>query len=225
MNRIFIGYDHRQPVSYNVLHNSIMRTATSPVSITPLVIDQLPIKRMGLTPFTYTRFLVPWLCNYEGSALFLDLDMLCRADITELFEMYDERYAVQVVKHERQFERASLMLFNNDKNRMLTPHAIESASALHGIQWLPPQLVGDLPHEWNHLVGYDQPRDDAKLVHFTMGVPAFEETKNSEYAGEWMDMAYSMASTVPWKELMGPSVHTNKDQDHLMPRLGAYNET
>jgi hypothetical protein len=46
----------------------------------------------------------------------------------------------------------------------------------HGIDWLSEDLIGDLPREWNHLVGYDAPRSDAKLVHYTQGMPIFEET-------------------------------------------------
>ena len=73
------------------------------------MIQQLPLKRMGLTPFTYSRFLVPQLCNYEGWALFLDLDMLVQGDIAELFDLADESQAVMVVKSNARFEWASVM--------------------------------------------------------------------------------------------------------------------
>ena len=36
------------------------------------------------TEFTYTRFLVPYLCGYQGKAIFIDCDMLCLGDIAEL---------------------------------------------------------------------------------------------------------------------------------------------
>jgi len=73
--KIFIGYDERQAVSYTTLQHSILETASGPVSVTPLILSTLPITRRGLTPFTFSRFLVPWLCNYQGHALFLDADM------------------------------------------------------------------------------------------------------------------------------------------------------
>ena len=76
MLKIFIGHDERQPVSTSVCLNSIYRRASKPVQITPLVLSQLPIDRSGLTPFTFSRFLVPWLCDYEGWALFMDCDFL-----------------------------------------------------------------------------------------------------------------------------------------------------
>lgn len=71
-NRIFIGFDHRQWCSFTALATSIIERASQPVSIIPLILGTLPIGRTGLTPFTYTRFLVPWLCGFKGTALFLD---------------------------------------------------------------------------------------------------------------------------------------------------------
>ena len=67
--------------------------------------------------------------------------------------------------------------------------------------------VGDLPREWNHLVGYDPPRRDAKLVHYTQGMPIFEETTGSEYKAEWMAEHEASNSTQGWQELMAHSVH------------------
>lgn len=209
MNRVFIGYDHRQPVSYSVLHHSIIVHAKNPVSITPLVLHQLPLKRTGLTPFTWSRFLVPYLCGFRGRALFLDIDMLVLGDINEVFEIAGDE-AVSVVKNKEAFEWASLMLFNNEHpdNRVLTPEFIEKANGLHAIKWT--DSIGGLPSEWNHIVKYDEPRDDAKLVHYTAGVPIFPQTKGGEYTDEWMKHAEFMASTQPWEVLMGRSRHVDR---------------
>ena len=84
MLKVFVGFDERQRVSFTTLATSIFETASRPVSITPLVLHTLPISRRGLTPFTFSRFLVPWLCNFEGAAVFMDADMLLASDITEL---------------------------------------------------------------------------------------------------------------------------------------------
>ena len=70
--KIYIGYDSRQLVSYTVLQHSIIKRSKSNISISPLVLDNLPIKRHGLTPFTFSRYLLPWLNKYEGWAIFLD---------------------------------------------------------------------------------------------------------------------------------------------------------
>ena len=207
MLRVFIGYDPRQAVSFTALAKSIVSRASLPVAITPLVIEQLPIARTGLTPFTYSRFLVPWLCGYAGWALFLDVDMLALGDVAELFGMAEDRYAVMVAKNDMKFEWASAMLFNNPRCRVLTPRYVETAERLHTIAWANDSEIGALPPEWNHLVGYDAPRDDAKLVHFTQGVPAYPETEDCEYGDEWRRAVRESLGSVPWAELMGNSVH------------------
>lgn len=209
-NRIFIGYDHRQPVSMAVLIQSIYTRSTKPVSITPLVYSQLPMERKdGLTPFTWSRFLVPYLRNYQGWALFLDIDILLAGDISELFNFANDDYAIMVSKNNKKFEWASVMLFNcaHDSNKILTPEFVNQAKGLHGINWCKEDEIGDLPREWNHLVGYDKPRKDAKLIHYTQGVPCFNETVDSEYAEEWHAVHQSINHAHPWLELMGSSVH------------------
>src|SRR3990167_1177099 len=100
--RCFLGFDSNEVVAYHVLAHSIMRHASVPVSITPLVLRQLPMTRprdpLQSTEFSFSRFLVPWLCGYQGRAIFLDCDLLCRADIAEL--KGDPNAVVSVVKHD-----------------------------------------------------------------------------------------------------------------------------
>ena len=144
MLRVFVGYDPRQAVSYTALASSIVNRTSVPVAITPLVIGQLPIARTGLTPFTYSRFLVPWLCGYVGWALFLDVDMLALGDIADLFRMADDRFTVMVAKNEMKFEWASAMLFNNARCRVLTPRYVETAERLHAIAWAKDGEIGAL---------------------------------------------------------------------------------
>lgn len=226
MNRIFIGHDHRQPVSMSALFHSIIYHAKRPVAITPLVLPALPIKRQGLTPFTFTRFLVPHLCEFKpGWALFMDVDMILRADINELFDFADDSKAVMVQKHPtRRFEWASLILFNtgHEACKVLTPNFIEEFNGLHVFKWLPEHLIGNLPEEWNHCVGYSEPNPDAKLVHYTMGVPAYPQTQGSEHAQEWRELATYATSTVEWETLMGKSVHTTESDGKLTANLEAW---
>jgi hypothetical protein len=61
-----------------------------------------------------------------------------------------------------------------------------SGLELHQFKWLESEsLIGALPARWNHLVGYDAPRSDAALVHYTLGGPYFPEYADCEYADEW----------------------------------------
>jgi hypothetical protein len=201
--RIFIGFDPRQPIAFTVLQHSLYTRASRPLSITRLQLNQLPLKRVGLTEFTFSRFLVPYICGYEGRALFVDADMLCLSDICEIMA-YADSSAVQVVKNKLRFEWPSVMLFNNAECTELTPEFIEREDPFK-MNW---GEVGELPPEWNHLVGYDAPQD-AKLIHYTKGVPVWEETANCEYAKEWHDERRMMMGTCSYQELMGNSVHAS----------------
>ena len=205
---VFIGYDPRQPVAAQVLAHSIWRHALGPVSITYLCLSQLPIKRRGLTEFTYSRYLVPFLSEFHGTSIFIDSDMLCRSDLTQLFA-YPLAYPemeVFVVKHLQLYEWPSLMVFNNARCTRLTPAYIEATmNPLYDMKWA--EAVGELPNEWNHLVGYDLPNPDAKLVHFTQGIPCWPETHDSEFGQAWREEAKRSMSTLSFSAIMGPSVH------------------
>lgn len=214
MLKIFIGYDPRQPVSYTTLCHSIIQNCSRPVAITPLVLETLPLQRQGLTPFTFSRFLVPYLCDYAGWALFLDVDIMVRGDLAELFALADDSKAVMVSKNALRFEWASVMLFNNPLCNVLTPAYVETASKLHGIEWSS-YPVGDLPGTWNHLVGYDPPDPEAKLVHFTQGVPAFRETWDCEFGAEWRHLTKQSVASQSWGVLMGNSVHSKPVYERL----------
>jgi lipopolysaccharide biosynthesis glycosyltransferase len=167
-------------------------------------LNQLPIKRRGLTEFTFSRFLVPHLCGYQGLGLFLDADMLVQGDIAELFSLKDETH-VQVVKNAQRFEWSSLMLFDCAKCSVLTPEFIDTPTTNPlSMKW---GDVGDLPNEWNHCVGYDKPNPKAKLIHFTKGIPIWPETKSCEHSDAWWDELRITNSSVSHQELMGNSVH------------------
>jgi lipopolysaccharide biosynthesis glycosyltransferase len=213
MIRVFIGYDGREAVAFNVLSHSINTRASVPVTIAPLMLSQLKglfrRERHGLqsTDFSFSRFLTPLLSGYEGWSLFCDCDMLMLDDIKTLWDLRDDRYAVQVVKHDhkpadttkflgepqRPYEKknwSSVMLFNNAKCRALTADYVNTATGLelHQFKWLgDDSLIGELPHRWNHLVDYDPtvPADKVSFLHFTDGGPYFESYKSCSYADVW----------------------------------------
>ena len=217
----FVGYDPREAVAFNVLSHSIHVRASQPVSITPLMLSQLKgiLTRerhpLQSTDFSFSRFLTPYLSGYSGWSIFMDCDMLMLDDIANLWRLRDERYAVMVVKHDHvpkertkflgepqsQYEKknwSSVMLFNNAKCKALTPAYVSRASGLelHQFKWLESDdLIGALPDRWNHLVGYDLPRREAALVHYTVGGPYFEEYKDCEYAEEWRQERERMSRT------------------------------
>ena len=213
MIRVFIGFDTVETVSYHVLSHSIQARCSEPVSITPLMLTQLSSlmtrERHNLqsTEFSFSRFLVPHLCDYQGWALFMDCDMLVLDDMADLWKLRDDNFAVQVVKHDHvpkettkflgkpqsKYEKknwSSVMLFNNEKCKALTPDFVNTATGLelHRYQWLDgDHLIGDIPHRWNHLVGYDEtvPVGEVSNLHYTIGGPYFDDYKDTDYAAEW----------------------------------------
>jgi hypothetical protein len=208
--RVFIGYDKRQPLAYTVCQHSIQRHATRRVHIEPLILDRLPIQRRGLTDFTYTRWLVPWLCDFRGDALFLDPDTIARGDVTEIPQIADPAMAASVVQGKLKFEWASLIYFQcgNGSCLTLTPEYV--ANETHqpaDFSWVAEGRLGNLPPEWNHLVLYDPPNPAAKVIHYTAGIPCWPETAKCEAAELWHEEAQAALSTVSWQDLMGKSVH------------------
>jgi hypothetical protein len=215
---IFIGYDPRERAATNVLIDSLYQYSSTPLAITPIVLSQVESQQLywrarvplQSTAFSFSRFLVPRLMGYKGWAIFMDCDMLCRSDITELWEHRDDRYAVMCVQHQHvpvesrkflgEFQScydkknwSSLMLFNCQKCTALTPEYVNQASGLelHRFHWLESdELIGALPIErWNHLVDVQPPSQstNAALLHWTLGGPWFREqsTMGCSLATEW----------------------------------------
>ena len=221
MLKVFIGFDERQRVSFTTLATSIYETATRPVLVSPLVLRTLPITRRGLTPFTFSRFLVPWLCEFQGSAVFMDSDMLLASDITELEQCINEQQAVSVVRSLEIYEQTSFMLLNcaHPSNRKLTPEFIEKTDInLHGMEWAKEEEIGSIDPKWNQLVGYQDVDFSQGNIHYTMGIPAFPETSTSPGAELWLKNAKLGMSAIPWDEIMGESVHSINIEGVRMPK-------
>jgi hypothetical protein len=211
MLSVYIGYDPRESVAFYTLAHSILRRSSIPVCVAPLMQSQLkglytrPRGPTESTQFSMTRFLVPALSEYRGWSLYMDCDMLCRTDIAELAARTAEtEKSVIVCKHDyepkagRKFLNqvqtkyprknwSSLMLFNNERCRGLTPQYVNSASGLdlHRFAWVEDGLIGELPLEWNWLVGEYDCNPAAKIAHFTLGGPYFDEYRQCDYADEW----------------------------------------
>lgn len=235
---VWIGTDSREEIAYQVCKRSIERRTSEPVYIRPL--RQKALRYVGLytrgshldngvlvddidgkpfsTEFAFTRFLVPALQQYEGWAIFCDCDFLFRADIRELWELRDDRYAVMVVQHDHKpqddtkmdgavqehYARknwSSLILWNceHPDNQNLSPEVVSQATggSLHAFNWT--DNAGDLPHGWNFLEGRECEKcaaledKDIKVVHYTRGGPWFEGWQNVEYAKDWEEERRNLA--------------------------------
>lgn len=229
---VYIGYDSRTPEASTVceqsileniedmegqfFHDSTRHNLKRELEVSVHFIDIKELAADGLfwrksdgkesTEFTYTRFLTPYLCDYEGLSVFMDCDFMWRSNIFELLYFIDPSKAVSVCKHDytpagavkmdgkvqTAYPRknwSSLMVFNNEhpSTRRLSPHVVstETGMYLHRLQWADDSEIGSIPVTYNWLQGDYPYNDNAKAVHFTNGGPWYEHMKNIEYSDEW----------------------------------------
>lgn len=227
MVRAFIGFDLRMPLAYGVAVKSFKRMSTVDIEIQPLLLPHLEgegvytrptEKRDGQlfdtisgapmsTQFAISRFLIPYLCGYEGWALFCDSDFMFREDPVNVFDFARPNLALACVHHkydspeeqikmdnrkQTQYYRknwSSLMLINcgHPSNRFLTPENVnkETGRFLHGFSWLKDEEIGQIDEKWNWLEGHSDPKINPSAVHFTRGTPDMNGYKDVPYADEW----------------------------------------
>lgn len=168
-------------------------------------IYDLPSNAPASTAFHVSRFLVPHLCQ-SGWALFTDCDVVFLRDVADLFALADPKKAVMVVKHAqgggsgvkmdgqaqlayRRKNWSSVCLFNCDHpaNQRLTLQDVNERPGrwLHAFSWLHDLEIGELPCEWNWLVGVQPPSVAPSIAHFTLGGVWLPGWKRTEHDGIW----------------------------------------
>ena len=182
---IYIGWDSREPIAYDVAEKTLLERASIPVAVHAIKLQDLvekgaytrEVDPLASTEFTYSRFFTPWLAGYKGWALFCDCDFLFLDDIAKLTGYLDPSKAVLCVKHDytpkatvkmdgkvqTNYPRknwSSFMLFNCDHPsvKTLTPEVINSQTGayLHRMQWAADDEIGALPERWNWLEGWNE---------------------------------------------------------------------
>lgn len=209
---IVVGFDQREAIAYHTFTQSIIEKSSLPVFFIPLAVNTLKGYREThedrSNDFIYSRFLTPYLNNFDGWAIFADGDMICQSDIGELWDLRDESKALLVVKHDyvtkanrkylgninENYPRknwSSLILWNcaHPKHSILTPDFIanQSGQFLHRFSWLDDSDIGDLPKEWNWLALEYPINNSAKIIHYTLGTPCFKDYRNSDMSDIWFE--------------------------------------
>lgn len=173
------------------------------------VISQAPMA----TEFALSRFLIPYLHGYSGYTIFCDSDFLFLCDPLEVMRHVKPEHAVSVVKHDysaiagvkmdgqvqTSYPRknwSSFMVFNNahPANKALTLDRFNQEKGLyfHQFNWLKGCEIGELPLEYNYLVGISRLNCSPKVIHFTDGTPDMLGYENVEYADEWRKVVASI---------------------------------
>lgn len=213
--KVFIGYDAMESVAWHTMATSVYQRSSKPVAIIPINISNLkgtfnrPRDPRQSNEFSFSRFLVPYLCNFQGHAIYFDCDQMLRTDVNEIFSVLEEQpgKAVYVVKHsyeprndikylntvQYKYPRknwSSVVLWDcgHNSNSVVMPDLVNTAPAmdLHRFAWLRDEEIGELDVRWNWLVGeYDDPPSDVKNVHWTLGGPYFKEYADQDFSKEW----------------------------------------
>lgn len=225
---IYIGYDSREDLAYQVTNYSI-KSKSPNANIHPLKLKELREKnlytreedKLGSTEFTFSRFLIPSLNNYKGWALFCDCDILFLEPVEELFSKANDKYAIMCVQHDYKptsetkmdgkiqsiYPRknwSSLVLWNcgHPANKKLTSdlvnHPDTTGKYLHRFSWLQDDEIGEINHEWNWLVGWYKEPQD--------GTPkAIHYTEGGPWFSDYRFCEYSEI----WKEYLSEMMNSN----------------
>lgn len=221
MNKVFVGYDPREDIAYQVCKYSLI--TKSSVSIIPLKQNNLreiglywrDVDKLAATEFTFTRFLIPELMQFKGWALFCDCDIIFLEDIQQLFNQVDDRYAVMCAKHDYRPKEglkmdgknqyvyprknwSSVMLINcgHPSNQILTKEFVNNSEIdgkyLHRFSWLKDEEIGEFSHEWNWLVGWYKPGF----------VDGFPKALHYTEGGPWMEEYRTCEYDYIWKKYL-----------------------
>ncbi len=206
---IYLGYDSSHSdifdVAENSIHESIEKCKSGgnsqeffndfKVEVKKLDINTIPEYTRDYanqsTEFTYSRFLIPYLENYEGFSIFIDDDYIWRYSPLSLFYFLDPDDAVACVQYdfkehdETKFNGeknvsypkklwSSMMIFNNGHNdcKTLTPELVNRASGefLHQFNWT--DQISKIPHDKIATEGFDRTMlKSHHAVHYTRGGP------------------------------------------------------
>ena len=212
---IYVGFDPREAVAFHVFCHSVLSRTRSQVSFTPVC----GARDDASNTFSRARFKVPEMQGYRGWAIFADGDMLCRSDITELWDLRESGNEVMVVKHDYQTKHpvkylgqrnedypcknwSSLMLMDCGNAVWRRPSYQEllkgPTGLLHRFAFLDDERIGELPKEWNWLVSEYPCNSQAKLVHYTIGIPPFYPS--CDYSAEWFNEMRAMTYHEHWDD-------------------------
>ena len=207
---VVVGYDEREAVAYHTCIESIISNSSTHINITPLCLKHFKKYREnhtdGSNEFIYSRFLVPYLFKFKGWVIYIDGDMVCLDDIKKLWDLRDNKFAMQVVKHEYKTKMtekyfgnknenyprknwSSVILWNCNHvdNNCLIPEFVnkKSGAYLHRFQWLSDAQIGELDKVWNWLAIEYEDNQNANIVHYTLGTPCFDEFRDTSMAKYW----------------------------------------
>jgi hypothetical protein len=227
---VWIGWDPREAAAFAVARHSVLRHLSVRLPVHGLVLADLQAKGLYRRPMEWrqgagerqimwdtlsdapmstehacARFAIKELAK-TGWALFMDGDVLVRANLQRLFDALDPKFPVYCVKHnhipagsikmdgqaqvaypKKNWSSVFAIQPNHPSNRRLTLEMLNTVPGrdLHRFAWLDDDEIGELDPKWNYLVGESPHMDDPSIAHFTLGVPDMPGYENVQFAAEW----------------------------------------
>ncbi|MBA4226641.1 MAG: glycosyl transferase [Hyphomonas sp.] len=191
--RVFVGADRSQALAVDVLAYSIRRHTDMKVDVVSMADVILPepqdIRQGSRTNFSFTRFAIPALCNYQGRAIYMDADMQVFKDIRGLWEVpFEGREKIQILEDipeefqpkegqlgapSRRKKQSSVMVLDCGKLNWVAEDIISGLDGrytydelLSEICILEPDEIGwRVPWVWNSLETYIE--GTTALTHYT----------------------------------------------------------
>jgi hypothetical protein len=87
MLKIYVGTEPMQRIACAVLRYSMTRRTSVPLEFFEMQDLNLGLESQMFTGFSIYRYHVPFLAGYTGRAISMDADIVCQADIAELYNL------------------------------------------------------------------------------------------------------------------------------------------
>ena len=121
------------------------------------------------TPFSGFRWAIPELCNFQGRAIYMDVDMICLADIAELINV-DMAGKPALGKPYNGVIETSVMLMDCEALKKHMP-SIDNMKQTDKVQvsmsWKVKPLMGKLDNRWNVFDGEYYDVSNMWILHYT----------------------------------------------------------
>ncbi len=215
MLRVYNGYDPREAIGTWVWQHSVLKRTTTPIEFVNLdkrtlgsVYPNL-FAQNGTNQFAFSRFACADLSgNSGGPVIFADgADMICLTDLSTILNEVEFGKAVFLVKRP-DYVATPIKYLGSEMEATNTNYPRKQWSSFMVIQpshmswkrikwntvepkywqelgWLKDNEIGELDSSWNRVVDEGDPVEDAKIVHYTLGIPALCAYRNTPGNDLW----------------------------------------
>lgn len=191
------------------------------------------------TPFSAFRWAIPHVCNYEGKAIYMDVDQILMADIGDLWDQPHPGNKALLTKDQK---HSCVILFDNARMKPMLP-TFDALRRTEGLYRQVRNNVGSatapFKGNWNCLDGenYSSLADpDIKIIHFTKvetqphlkwALPRLHELKQAHWNRQAKPQPHARSDVQPFVDQLWEAAQAagyTVDKYLPMEKFGSYNE-